>query len=250
MSWRTPHVASIKKRVRSSIPPGVVEMARRALEKLDPSVNLSYSQDGEDMLLRRLFERQRKGFYVDVGAHHPYRFSNTCYFHRRGWRGVNIDPNPDAIEAFRRERPSDINVCVGISDSPGDLNFYFFNEPALNTFDASLAAEREKLPGYRLLEKRTIAVKRLDDVLLQYLSQGQKVDFLSVDVEGTDLAVLRSNNWARFRPRILLVEARERLVSVLERDPIHEFAVVTGYQLIAKTLNTLIYEDGVALSQT
>jgi FkbM family methyltransferase len=196
------------------------------------------------MVLRRLFERHRTGFYVDVGAHHPYRFSNTCYFHRLGWRGINIDPSPGAIATFDRERASDINICAGISDSPGKLSFHVFNEPALNTFDAALAVERAKLPGYRLLETRNVAVRRLDDVLLQYLPPDQKIDFLSIDVEGMDLQVLRSNDWTRFRPAILLVEAHERSVSGAENDPINGFAVSAGYRLIAKTLNTLIYEDG------
>jgi FkbM family methyltransferase len=126
------------------------------------------------------------------------------------------------------------------------LSFYFFNEPALNTFDAALAAERTKLPGYRLLRTQEIAVRRLDDLLGEYLPQDQKIDFLSIDVEGMDLAVLRSNDWTRFRPHLLLVEARQRAVSDLEQDPINVFAAANGFRLIAKTLNTLIYEDSSA----
>jgi FkbM family methyltransferase len=235
---------ALKQLARAALPAWVTESARRLVERLDPFVNLAYSQDGEDLILRRLFERQKFGFYVDVGAHHPFRFSNTCFFHRAGWMGINIDPNPDAIKTFRRDRPSDINVCVGVSDTAGDLSFHFFNEPALNTFDDCLAAERAQLPGYRLLETRSVPVRRLDDLLTEYLPQHQNIDFLSVDVEGMDLSVLRSNDWSQFRPRILLVEARERMLKAVENDPINLFAVATGYQLIAKTLNTLIYEDG------
>jgi len=230
--------------VRKIIPQFTVIAIRSLLERLDPFVNLAYSQDGEDMILRRLFEGKARGFYVDVGAHHPYRFSNTCYFFRRGWAGINIDPNPDAIDAFRRDRPSDINVCVGVSDKAGELSFHFFNEPALNTFDADLAAERARLPDYRLVETRSVPVRRLDDLLNEYLPRDRKIDFLSIDVEGMDLAVLRSNDWSRFRPALLLVEAHERTVAAVENDPINLFAVGSGYRLIAKTLNTLIYEDG------
>jgi FkbM family methyltransferase len=225
----------------------VVSWIRGLTERLDPFVNLAYSQDGEDMVLRRLFERQSSGFYVDVGALHPFRFSNTCYFHRRGWRGINIDPNPDAIEAFRRSRPSDINLCVGVADAPGDLTFHFFNESALNTFDADLAGERALLPGYRLVQTRSVPVRRLDDLLSGHLPQGQTIDFLSIDVEGMDLAVLRSNDWTRFRPIMLLVEAHERTVAAAEKDPVHRFVADAGYRMIAKTLNTLIYEDGAGL---
>jgi FkbM family methyltransferase len=211
---------------------------------LDPYVHLSYSQDGEDMVLRRLFERQARGFYVDVGAHHPFRFSNTCYFYRRGWRGVNIEPNPDAIAAFRRHRAEDINLCVGVADVPGQMTYHVFNEPALNTFDADLAKERACLPSYRVVEARSVPVRRLDDILLEHLPSRTQIDFISIDVEGMDLAVLHSGDWERFRPRILLVEARERFVAALEGDPINVFMVAAGYRLLAKTVNTLIYEDG------
>jgi FkbM family methyltransferase len=239
---------ALKKILRAAVPRWATKSARRLVESLDPFVNLAYSQDGEDMVLRRLFEGQRAGFYVDVGAHHPDRFSNTCYFHRRGWSGINIDPNPDAIKAFDRDRPADTNVCVGVSDVPGTLSFHFFNEPALNTFDAALATERARLPGYRLLETRSIPVRRLDDLLTEYLPRGRQIDFLSIDVEGMDLAVLRSGDWNRFRPCFLLVEAHERTVLAIKNDPINLFAVAAGYQLIAKTLNTLIYEDGSRVS--
>jgi len=230
--------------LRSAVPQQAVDALRRALERLDPFVNLAYSQDGEDMILRRLFEGQPKGFYVDVGAHDPFRFSNTCYFHRRGWTGINIDPNPVAIDRFRRHRPSDVNICVGVSEAEESLFFYFFNEPALNTFDSALAAERARIPSYRLIETRSVPVRRLDDLLGEYLPQGQGIDFLSIDAEGFDLSVLRSGDWSRYRPRVLLIEARERTFLALENDPIATFASSAGYNLIAKTLNTLIYEDG------
>jgi FkbM family methyltransferase len=196
------------------------------------------------MVLRRIFHARSSGFYVDIGAHHPSRFSNTFYFHKQGWAGINIDPNPDAIKAFRRDRPDDINICVGVSDAAGDLLFHFFDESALNTFDSEVAADRARLHGYRVVETRNVPVRRLDDLLTEYLPAGKIIDFLSIDVEGMDLSVLRSNNWSRFRPRVLLVEAHERTVSAAERDPVNVFAVAAGYQLIAKTINTLIYEDG------
>lgn len=237
-------MSGLRRLVRAAVPASAVEAVRRGLEKLDPFVNLAYSQDGEDMILRRVFERQAKGFYIDVGAHHPYRYSNTCYFCRRGWKGINVDPNPDAIAAFRRARPADINVCVGVSDLPGSMLYHVFNEPALNTFDVDLAAQRMQLAGYRLLESRNVPIRRLDDLLTEYLPPDQKVDFLSIDVEGMDLSVLRSNDWNRYRPLLLLVEARERSVHATENDPINRFAIAMGYRMIAKTLNTLIYEDG------
>ncbi|MFM9973057.1 MAG: FkbM family methyltransferase, partial [Beijerinckiaceae bacterium] len=82
------------------------------------------------MILRRMFAGKTDGFYVDVGAHHPFRFSNTCALYQSGWRGINIDADPALIAAFRRHRGRDINLSLGISDVPGTLAFHVFNEPA------------------------------------------------------------------------------------------------------------------------
>ena len=228
---------------RRFVPRGLVEAARRLTEVLDPFAALAYAQDGEDMVLRRLIGQQDTGFYVDVGAHDPFRFSNTCYFHRRGWRGLNIDADPDAIDAFCRARPGDINLCVGVSDTPGRMIFHRFNEPALNTFDPELAAERLGIPAYRLVEKIMVPVRRLDDILSEQLPPGQAIDMLSIDVEGLDAQVLRSNDWSRFRPRFLLIEALRISFGDLPGQDSYRFAAAAGYELIAKTANTMIFRQ-------
>jgi FkbM family methyltransferase len=227
--------------IRDYVPAIIPRRLRWALEITDPFVRLSYSQDGEDMVLRRMFEGKKSGFYIDVGAHHPFRFSNTCYFYRLGWRGINIDPNPNAIEAFRAARPRDANLCVGVSDVEERLRYHVFNEPALNTFDPALAAERARLADYHLTETCEIPVRRLDDLLSENLQRGQPIDFLSIDVEGLDLQVLKSNDWGRFRPQALLVEDRTADIEQLIVNPIHAFVKSVGYGLAAKTVNTLIY---------
>src|SRR6185436_8799288 len=116
---------------------------RQALsETMAPRIHarVSYSQEGEDLLLARLFEHDAQGIYVDVGAHHPFRFSNTCLLSKKGWRGINIDARPGSMRLFQRFRPNDVNLELGVSEHPGHLEFYVFAEPALNTFDAALAS--------------------------------------------------------------------------------------------------------------
>ena len=87
----------------------------------------SYSQEGEDMILQRLFEKQKTGFYVDVGAHHPRRFSNTYFFYKKGWCGINIDAMPNSMKRFNRSRPRDINIEKAISENEKILKYYGFN---------------------------------------------------------------------------------------------------------------------------
>ena len=202
----------------------------------------SYSQEGEDMILRRLLERQTKGFYVDVGAHHPHRYSNTYYFYRRGWSGVNIDAMPGSMRAFREARPRDRNVEAAIADRERELTFYMFDDPALNSLDESLARARAD-EGYQIVAERKVITRALQDILRDYMPAGQAIDFMSVDVEGFDLKVLQSNDWQIFRPKYLLVESAGASIEEVVQSSIYRFLKANGYALSAKTANTAIYQD-------
>lgn len=201
---------------------------------------LSFSQEGEDRVLMRLFERQSRGFYVDVGAHHPQRFSNTYCFYRRGWTGINIDPLPGSKAKFDQLRPLDINLEMGVATSAGELTYYSFEEPALNTFDSEVASSQTS----KLLDKVRLKVAPLRDVLDRYLPAGVSIDFLSIDVEGLDLDVLHSNDWSRFRPKFVLAEALAmRDIRHVQSSELHAYMESVGYSFFAKTMNTLFFVD-------
>lgn len=201
----------------------------------------SYSQEGEDMVLRRIFEGQPVGFFVDVGAHHPCRFSNTYFFYKCGWSGINIEPNPDAISAFQSIRPRDINLQFGVSDSPGQLTYYQFDEPALNTFDHEIVKSRLARTPYKLKTTSEVSVKRLDAILAEHLPENTKIDFISIDVEGFDFAVLKSNDWDLYRPKCVLVEMLNASLEDAMRGDIYQFMKNQKYVLFAKTYNTLFF---------
>lgn len=208
----------------------------------DPNLKprLCYAQDGEDLILDRLLDGQQAGFYVDVGAHHPLRFSNTYLFYLRGWRGINIDAEPGSMRPFRRYRSRDINVECGVAAQPGRLPYYRFDEPALNTFDQAEASLKDR-PPYRLMEQVDLAVRRLDDLLTEYLPIGQGIDFLTIDVEGKDREVLESNNWSRFRPRFVLAETLRSDMLNLSSCPVVQFLADQGYKPVAKAYNTSFF---------
>ena len=166
----------------------------------------SFSQQGEDVVLDCLFQGKTGGFYVDVGAHHPQRFSNTCLLHGRGWRGINIDATPGSMEPFRRLRPQDINLECGVSEQAKTLAFHLFNEPALNGFSAELSKERDGVGHFRLISTIPVPSRPLRELLAEHLPSGQRIDLLNVDVEGFDLEVLRSNDWTKYRPTIVIAE--------------------------------------------
>lgn len=205
----------------------------------------AYSQEGEDLILYRMFQGRSSGFYVDVGAHHPMRFSNTHLFYELGWTGINIDAQPGSMDAFRRLRPRDFNVEAAIARTSGERRtLYVFNEPALNSLDEQLAHSREGGPDQRIvISEHSVLTCTLREVLEAHLPAKQHVDFLSVDVEGLDLEVLQSNAWDLHRPTYVLAECYGVPWSRLGQEPVSRYLDLQGYDLFAKTVNTVFFKD-------
>jgi FkbM family methyltransferase len=202
----------------------------------------SYSQEGEDILLERYFYTKRTGFYIDVGAHHPKRFSNTYRLYLQGWRGLNIDANPGSMRKFLRIRPRDINIEAAVSSVSKELTYYVFEEPALNTFDQQLALKWAAEKS-RLTREIKIVPVPLWKLLDEYVPKNTKIDLLTVDVEGFDYDVLQSNDWTRYSPEYILVECLGGLTFDAESsDPIRLFLAERHYAMTAKTMNTVLYK--------
>ncbi|MBD3843218.1 MAG: FkbM family methyltransferase [Campylobacterales bacterium] len=210
---------------------------------LDGYALKSYSQEGEDMILRRIFERQSTGFYVDVGAHHPKRFSNTYYFYRKGWNGINIDAMPGSMIPFESMRSRDINIEKPISSKKQVLTYYAFNEPALNGFSKEISEARDGLNNYKIEFTKDIETSTLEEVLDEKLPSNQVIDFLSIDVEGLDFDVIKSMNIKKYRPRVILVEVLGSSLSDLQKDSIYKFLIDEDYALYAKAVNTVIFKS-------
>ena len=191
--------------------------------------------------MSRFMEPRVTGFYVDVGAHHPFRFSNTALFSLRGWTGLNIEPDPEGAKAFRRYRPKDKVLNLGVASTPGEMRFFRFNDSALNTFSAPLAEQRRLHHGYKLVNEIKIRVDRLDTILSQNIPATQKIDFLSIDAEGLDLDVIMSNDWNRFRPAAVVAEVLDTEFKALPSHPMTEFMESVGYRLAARTANSVFF---------
>jgi len=211
---------------------------------LDKWAQLSWAQEGEDQILRRIFELKKVGFYIDVGAHHPKRFSNTYLFYKRGWRGINIDAMPGSMYSFNKTRPRDINLELGVAEKKTQLDYYVLNEPALNGFSRDLSQERHTAESsYLIKDVIKVDVFHLHEVLDHYLPAGQSIDFMSVDVEGLDFQVLRSNDWNRYRPTYVLAEVLGSSLHEIEQSEIGQFMRDKGYVIYAKCLNTVFFKE-------
>jgi len=200
----------------------------------------SFSQEGEDIIINRLIQGKKNGFYVEVGCHHPFRFSNTYFFYQRGWRGICIDPLPNTVKLFNRFRPRDIAIEKGVSLFPGVMRYFLFNEPALNTFDEEIAKSRDGKNNCSIKNIAEIETIRLSSILLDN-NAPREIDLLSVDVEGYDLQVLQSNDWEKFKPKLIIAETLEADMCTLDSDPLSGFLKEKGYKPYAKTGNSVIF---------
>ncbi len=173
---------------------------RYPLARLKRSIigHSTYSQFGEDQVLAELFADTPRGCYVDVGAHHPERYSNTYLLYKKGWSGINIDPNPHTIALFKKARPGDTNICCGVGQA-GTLAYYRFSDPAVNTFVAAEAQKWKQKKVLTFLGTTEVEVKPLSALV------HGNIDLLTIDAEGMDLEVLESYDWKEY-PKVIVVE--------------------------------------------
>jgi len=233
----------LKKIIKIILPKSIIEkLIALKNNYLDGYALKSYSQEGEDMILRRLFEKQQKGFYVDVGAHHPMRFSNTYFFYKKGWNGINIDAMPDSMKLFNKVRPRDINIEKPVSDKKQVLTYYAFNEPALNGFSKELTEERNNANNnYHVIFEKDIETLTLEEILDNNLPKDKNIDFLSIDVEGLDFMVLMSNNFEKYKPKVILIEILGSSLKDIEDNEITKYLKQYDYSIYAKAVNTVIF---------
>jgi FkbM family methyltransferase len=146
----------------------------------------------------------RSGFYIDVGANDPIVDSVTKHFSMEGWRGINVEPQVELYRKIRDDRPNDVNLNVGVSDRASTVEFMqCLSNSGLSTFCPDLAEKRART-GLEFV-KRTLPVKTLAEICEEHVKG--TIDFLSIDVEGFEREVVLGNDWGRWRPRVVVVEA-------------------------------------------
>lgn len=200
---------------------------------------LTYSGEAEDLIIEKFTKHIKNGCYVDVGCYHPKVGSNTYKLFKKGWSGINIDPNPETIRLFNQYRPKDINLNIGISEVGSNLTYYEFKESAVSTFSEEFYKMRLN-QGAKYVGSKNIPTKTLAEVFDEKLN-GRNIDVLDIDTEGIDIQVLKSNNWEKYKPSVILVEDQDEEVENLENLETYKFLKPLGYRLIAKTISTAIY---------
>jgi FkbM family methyltransferase len=227
---------------------GLFREKREALAPLLRSVkSMSFSQYGEDLLLAVTLLPTRQGRYVDVGAYHPWRASNTYKLYLRGWSGLTIEPNPHVAPLFRKMRPRDTHVVSGVAARPAQLRYYLFDDSKLNTFSEAQANVYIN-SGFKIIGELQLPCRPLQDILDEH--GVDRLDLLSIDCEGHDRDALESLDFSRCRPTAILVEdydAFEKLKKGEGRSSIEEMLRGRGYVATGQAMYSTLYVDTEAL---
>lgn len=149
---------------------------------------------------------------------------------------------PNSMKAFNKIRPRDINIEKPISDKKQILTYYAFNEPALNGFSKELSEERDNIEdNFHIIFKKDIETYTLEEILDYNLPKNQSIDFLSIDVEGLDFMVIKSLNFEKHKPKVILIEILKSSLSDIENMEIAKYLNKYGYTIYAKAVNTVFF---------
>lgn len=206
------------------------------------AMRVSYSQFGEDLVVRTHFSENfdnSLGQFIDVGAFHPFKYSNTILLSQLGWRGINIDCNPVKIARFEKLRPQDENICAAVGDAPREMVYLEYSSEGLTDRIVD-PGEKNVLSGIgeKPLKCTPIRVTTLTQIIEQSAFRGQHFHYLNVDCEGQDLSVLKGLDFSRYSPDLITVEAFTRTV----RPELTAFLGDLGYELTDMVHLTLFFK--------
>ncbi len=186
--------------------------------------NVSYSQFGEDLLLRSLFSGKSSGVYIDVGAFHPIYLSNTYALSRQGWSGMAVDANASVAHLYGRFRPKDVFVHSAVGSRSDRIKMSMFEAGAFNC----TADHAENVPEQFRQQEIVVEVPMRPLAAILKDREIGPVDFLNVDCEGSDLEILQSNDWSRWRPSVVCVEDHS---DEWQKSEVAQYVTGQGYSL-------------------
>ena len=186
----------------------------------------SYAMDNEDTEVLNYFKNKKNGFYVDVGCYHPLHRNNTYLLHRQNWSGINIDISKFSIELFNYMRPKDLNYNFAVSNKNEKLKIFYQKELSqLSTTDKAQA----KTVFQGNIKEKEIEAFTLDQILSRDKYKNTKIDFLDIDVEGTDFKVIEGLSFDKFKPELICIEVHDKEI---KESKVYKFLNEKNYKLI------------------
>jgi FkbM family methyltransferase len=222
---------NIKRIAYRMLPAALIGFAAAAMRP-----KASYALTGEDVIAERLLLEligARKGTYVDIGAYHPVLASNTHRLYKAGWRGVNIEADAHKVQVFNALRGRDTNICAVVDAEEREAEFFdhagakYSSMAGLNIAHVAHTAHAMG----REIASRKVRTRTLSSILDE--AGVRRVDFLNIDVEGSEGAILRSVDLRKFGVALVACEIHgSTLDEVLESEACL-YLITQGFTLCA-----------------
>lgn len=227
-------------------------MIKKILNKtkyiLRKNYKISYSQNGEDILISRIFRNLKIDniFYLDIGANHPQNYNNTYLLYLNGSSGICIEPNIDLCKKIKKVRPRDNVLNIAISDKSETLTYYSFSAHMQNTFSKEESIKNVK-QGNKLIKDYKVEAITLNNVIENL---PKTPDLISLDIEGYDEKVLKSFNFNKYRPSVWCIETIERIdKNWTKNTAIIKFMEENNYVIYGDTNINTIFIDKKKMEQ-
>ncbi|MDC0353597.1 FkbM family methyltransferase [Candidatus Pelagibacter sp.] len=182
-----------------------------------------FGEFAEDVFIGRLLKSINNGKYVDVGCYHPFKGSLTAKLYQKNWRGINIDVSKTSIDLFNIARKRDINLNCAITDF-NEKTFYFQNG-MINQQNSLQKSSDDQI-------KVDINCYTLNSVLEN--NDFHDFDYLNVDVEGTELNVIKGINFKKYKPKLITIENNELIPEEYFQSEIFKLLEQNNYVFVNK----------------
>ena len=209
---------------------------------------ISYSYGSVDLLLDNIFKNQSHGFYIDVGCQHPVMNNNTYLLYKKGWNGINIDLDKKNIDLFNFYRKRDLNINFAISSREGERELFFYHDKsAINTVEKSVANYQRA----QVKEIKKVKTKTLNSIIENSKFKDLTIDFLSIDVEGHELDVIKGFDLKKYKPKVVIIEFLDLSLKKLEiknlniknflKSEIYQYMIDKNYTLVNLIHSDLVF---------
>ena len=201
-----------------------------------------------DLLLEHIFKNQSHGFYIDVGCQHPVMNNNTYLLYKKGWNGINIDLDKKNIDLFSFYRKRDLNINVAISSREDERDLFFYHDKsAINTLEKSVANYQKA----QVKEIKKVKTKTLNSIIENSKFNNLTIDFVSIDVEGHELEVIKGFDLKKYKPKVVIIEFLDLSLKKLEiknlniknflKSEIYQYMVDKNYTLVNLIHSDLVF---------
>lgn len=201
---------------------------------------MDYTQYGEQSYILKYFNNKTNGFCVDFGAADGVRYSNTRFLlSELDWTGILIEPNPEAFNSLKELYRDTENTVLNLAcfSEEGEMDFYVYGsgaESQVSTLSTDFKERVTRVHGDKFIKQPVkVSVQKMSTIL----KDSQQIDFISIDCEGVDMEVLKSNDWDRIRPKLVCIEHS------MDKRVLLDFMSEQGYRKIHTTIGNTFFED-------